>query len=68
MVVRSYHSLMFFNVKAVTPVQCATWLRVHQALVRSQPSSVPMLSSEVGGADAHVNSPNNALGGDRYGD
>jgi cytochrome c oxidase subunit II len=42
-----YHSLMFFNVKAVSPSQYATWLRTQQAIVRANPSSVPKLPTGV---------------------
>jgi cytochrome c oxidase subunit 2 len=42
-----YHSLMFFNVRAVPPDQYAAWLRAQQALVRAHPSSVPQLPSGV---------------------
>jgi len=61
-----YHSLMFFNVKAVTPHQYAVWLRAAQALVRLHPSSVPQLPSGV-----NANTPSSAggnEGGDLYGD
>jgi cytochrome c oxidase subunit 2 len=62
-----YHSLMFFNVKAVSPAQYATWLRVQQAQVKSNPSSVPKLPSGVNG-NSSGNSANNNQGGDLYGD
>jgi cytochrome c oxidase subunit 2 len=62
-----YHSLMFFNVKAVTPAQYARWLRVQQAEVKNNPSSVPKLPSGVNGTNTG-NSANNNQGGDLYGD
>ena len=62
-----YHSLMFFNVKAVTPAQYAKWLRVQQALVKNSPSSVPKLPSGVNGTNTG-NSSNSNQGGDLYGD
>jgi cytochrome c oxidase subunit II len=61
-----YHSLMFFNVKAVTQSQYATWLRVQQARVKANPSGVPTLPSGVKNSGA--NSANNNQGGDLYGD
>jgi cytochrome c oxidase subunit 2 len=61
-----YHSLMFFNVKAVTPTQYAQWLRTQQALVKANPSGVPKLPSGVSGSTSG-NSANNNLGGDLYG-
>jgi cytochrome c oxidase subunit 2 len=42
-----YHSLMFFNVKAVTQAQYASWLHTAQAAVKANPSSVPKLPSGV---------------------
>ena len=38
---------MFFNVKAVTQTQYATWLRIQQARVKANPGSVPKLPSGV---------------------
>jgi cytochrome c oxidase subunit 2 len=63
-----YHSLMFFNVKAVTQTQYASWLHAQQAAVQANPSSVPKLPSGVSNGAASTNSPNNNLGGDLYGD
>ena len=34
-----YHSLMFFNVKAVTQAQYAVWLHTQQAAVQANPPS-----------------------------
>ena len=42
-----YHSLMFFNVKAVPQAQFDAWLRAAQAQVKAHPSSVPQLPSGV---------------------
>jgi cytochrome c oxidase subunit 2 len=42
-----YHSLMFFNVKAVPRAQYDAWLRAAQAQVQAHPSSVPQLPSRV---------------------
>jgi cytochrome c oxidase subunit II len=50
-----YHSLMFFNVRAVTPNQYAVWLRAQQALVRAHPSSVPKLPSGVSAGSSNSN-------------
>ena len=58
-----YHSLMFFNVKAVTPAQYDQWLHAQQALVRSQPGSVPKLPSGVN-SSAPAISTNSHSGGD----
>jgi hypothetical protein len=54
-----YHSLMFFNVKAVTQAQYASWLHTQQAAVKSNPSSAPKLPSGVSGSGANANSSNN---------
>ncbi len=62
-----YHSLMFFNVKAVTPTQYAVWLRAQQALVRIHPSSVPRLPNGVN-ANTPTSSGNTSTGGGPYGD
>ncbi len=42
-----YHSLMFFNVKAVTQAQFDAWLKSARAQVSKSPSSVPQLPSGV---------------------
>jgi cytochrome c oxidase subunit 2 len=63
-----YHSLMFFNVKAVTQAQYASWLHTQQAAVAANPSSVPKLPTGVSGGAASASSPSNNLGGDLYGD
>ncbi len=63
-----YHSLMFFNVRAVTPARYSEWLRGNQARVRNNPASVPKLPAGVGNAKATTNSPSNNLGGDLSGD
>jgi cytochrome c oxidase subunit 2 len=62
-----YHSLMFFNVKAVTQSQFTQWLHNQQRLVRENPSSVPKLPSGVNGSGGG-NSPNSNEGADLYGD
>jgi cytochrome c oxidase subunit 2 len=62
-----YHSLMFFNVKAVTQSKFATWLHAQQALVKSHPSSVSKLPSGVS-TGSSTNSSSNNQGGDLYGD
>jgi cytochrome c oxidase subunit 2 len=59
-----YHSLMFFNVKAVTKSQYATWLQNEQAAIKANPSKSPKLPSGVNGG----NSSTNNQGGDLYGD
>jgi heme/copper-type cytochrome/quinol oxidase subunit 2 len=61
MVVRSYHSFMSFNVKAVTSARYTKWLRVQQASVWIHPSPVPKLPSG-------VNANSSSSGGDFYGD
>jgi cytochrome c oxidase subunit 2 len=62
-----YHSLMFFNVKAVTPAQYATWLREQQAQAKANPAGIPKLPSGVNG-NSSGNSSNNNEGSDLYGD
>jgi cytochrome c oxidase subunit II len=62
-----YHSLMFFNVKAVTPAQYTSWLKTQQRLVKEHPSSVPKLPSGVNGTSSG-SSANSNSGGDLYGD
>jgi cytochrome c oxidase subunit 2 len=62
-----YHSLMFFNVKAVSQDQYATWLRTQQAIVKANPSSVPKLPSGVNAGGSTSSSGSN-IGGDVYGD
>jgi cytochrome c oxidase subunit 2 len=62
-----YHSLMFFNVKAVTKGQYAVWLHQQQAKVAAHPGSAPKLPSGVSGG-ASTSSPNNNIGGDIGGD
>jgi cytochrome c oxidase subunit II len=63
-----YHSLMFFNVRAVTPARYSEWLRGNQARARNNPSSVPKLPTGVGSGTASTNAPSNNLGGDLSGD
>jgi cytochrome c oxidase subunit 2 len=63
-----YHSLMFFNVKAVTQSQYADWLQKQQAQVKAHPGSSPKLPSGVSGGAASTSSPSNNLGGDLSGD
>jgi cytochrome c oxidase subunit 2 len=45
-----YHSLMFFNVRSVSPSAYRTWLRVTGAFQRAHPSSIGQLP-----ADLHAN-------------
>jgi cytochrome c oxidase subunit 2 len=59
-----YHSLMFFNVKAVSPSQYTAWLHSQQANLKAHPNSSPSLPSSV---KQNVPSQGN-LGGDLYGD
>jgi len=59
-----YHSLMFFNVKAVSPSAYSQWLRVQQAEVKAHPTSVPQLPSGVHTSSSSSSNP----GGDLYGD
>jgi cytochrome c oxidase subunit 2 len=63
-----YHSLMFFNVKAVTQGQFTVWLHQQQAQLAAHPGSSPKLPSGVNGGNANTSSPNNNLGGDIEGD
>jgi cytochrome c oxidase subunit 2 len=63
-----YHSLMFFNVHAVTRARFTTWLHTQQAALMAHPGSAPKLPSGVGGGRASTSSPRNNLGGDTYGD
>jgi cytochrome c oxidase subunit 2 len=63
-----YHSLMFFNVRAVSQAQYASWLHEQQAALSANPSSVPKLPSGVSSGTASTSSPSNNLGGDLYGD
>jgi len=60
-----YHSLMFFNVKAVTPSQFTQWLHAQQLQVKEHPGSVPKLPSGVNGNSTYSSGN---LGGDLYGD
>jgi len=46
-----YHSLMFFNVKAVSPPAYRTWLREEGAYQKANPGSIGQLPSHV-----HANS------------
>jgi cytochrome c oxidase subunit 2 len=62
-----YHSLMFFNVKAVSQTQFTSWLHTQQAHLKAHPGTAPKLPSSVSGA-AVPNSPNNNQGADLYGD
>jgi cytochrome c oxidase subunit 2 len=61
-----YHSLMFFNVKAVPQAQYAQWLRTQQANLKSHPGSGPKLPSGVNSSNSSSSGSN--LGGDLYGD
>jgi len=61
-----YHSLMFFNVKAVTPAAYQAWLHAAQAQVKAHPSSVPQLPSGVNRNGTITSSSN--LGSDLYND
>jgi cytochrome c oxidase subunit 2 len=62
-----YHSLMFFNVKAVSQADYATWLRTELAQAKAHPSSVSHLPSGVHSSSSGSASSANA-GGDLYGD
>ena len=42
-----YHSIMFFNVRAVTPSTYQTWLRATGAFQRAHPNSIGQLPSSV---------------------
>ena len=42
-----YHSLMFFNVRSVSPQQYQTWLRVTGAFQRTHPGSIGQLPANV---------------------
>ncbi len=42
-----YHSIMFFNVRAVSPQDYQTWLRVTGAFQRAHPSSIGQLPASV---------------------
>jgi cytochrome c oxidase subunit 2 len=64
-----YHSLMFFNVKAVSQSDYAAWLRTELAQQRAHPSSVSHLPSGVNTKSSSSSSASNAsAGGDPYGD
>jgi cytochrome c oxidase subunit 2 len=63
-----YHSLMFFNVKAVSQSDYASWLRTQQANVKAHPGSVPKLPSGVTTSGSTNSSSGSNLGGDLYGD
>ncbi len=60
-----YHSLMFFNVKAVSPAAYQAWLHAAQAQVKAHPSSVPQLPS---GVHDNSGSGGSNLGSDLYSD
>ena len=62
-----YHSLMFFNVKAVTQAQFTSWLHAQQAELKAHPNTGPKLPSGVGSSGTGNSSTNNQ-GGDLYGD
>jgi cytochrome c oxidase subunit 2 len=62
-----YHSLMFFNVKAVSQAEFTSWLHTQQAQLKAHPGSAPKLPSGVS-ASGSGNSPNNNQGSDLYGD
>jgi cytochrome c oxidase subunit II len=59
-----YHSLMFFNVKAISQTAYAKWLHTEQAEAKAHPSSVPQLPTGVHPSNASGGN----LGGDLYGD
>jgi cytochrome c oxidase subunit 2 len=59
-----YHSLMFFNVKAVSQSDFDSWLAGQQAFVKAHPKSVPQLPGSVHSTP----SSGGNLGGDLYGD
>jgi cytochrome c oxidase subunit 2 len=62
-----YHSLMFFNVKAVSQSQYENWLHQQQDKIAANPGSAPKLPSGVS-SGASTSSPSNNLGGDTFGD
>jgi cytochrome c oxidase subunit II len=62
-----YHSLMFFNVKAVTPSQFTSWLHQQQAELKAHPSKSPKLPAGVNGS-AGTSSNGSNEGADLYGD
>lgn len=62
-----YHSLMFFNVKAITPSQYANWLQVQQAKVKADPASVPQLPTGVKNTSGNPDNPTTS-GSGAYGD
>jgi cytochrome c oxidase subunit 2 len=61
-----YHSLMFFNVRAVSPSQYAVWLRAQQALVQAHPGAGPQLPSGVKAGSSSSNITTS--GSDDFGD
>ena len=63
-----YHSLMFFNVKAVTQAQYATWLRTQQARGEGQPLVGSQAAQRREQGQRSTSSSNNNQGGDLYGD
>jgi cytochrome c oxidase subunit 2 len=60
-----YHSLMFFNVKAVSQTAYVKWLHTEQAELKAHPSSEPQLPTGVHPASGAAGGN---LGGDLYGD
>jgi cytochrome c oxidase subunit II len=62
-----YHSLMFFNVKAVTPSQFTSWLHQQQAELKAHPFGGPKLPAGVSnGSGTSSNGSNEGAG--LYGD
>jgi cytochrome c oxidase subunit 2 len=59
-----YHSLMFFNVKAVSPAAFDRWLFTQQAYLQAHPNSGPQLPSGVHSSTASGGNQ----GGNLYGD
>jgi cytochrome c oxidase subunit 2 len=63
-----YHSLMFFNVKAVTPGQFTSWLHRQQAALKANPAGGPKLPANVGSSGFGTSSNGSNEGADLYGD
>jgi cytochrome c oxidase subunit 2 len=61
-----YHSLMFFDVKSVSPSDYAKWLRTELATQKAHPSSVGQLPGGVNTSGGSISS--SSAGGDLYGD
>jgi cytochrome c oxidase subunit 2 len=61
-----YHSLMFFNVKSVSPADYDKWLRTELAAQKAHPKSVGQLPGGVHSSGGSTSS--STAGGDLYGD